>query len=121
MIKNQSAQGFTLIELMIVISIVGILVSIAVPQFIAYRLKGYNSLAMSDIKNASIAQEAYYADYQTYTSDLATLTEYGFRQTQGVTVKVPSNDDKAYTITSNHDKGDRKYTLVGPGGNVSSD
>lgn len=76
---------------------------------------------MSDIKNASIAEEAYYADHRTYTGNLATLTDYGFRQTQGVTLNVPSSDDNAYTITANHDSGDKTYTLIGPGGSITGD
>ena len=113
-------EGFTLIELMIVIAIIGILAAIAVPQFNAYRLRGYNVGGVADVKNASIAQEAYYDDNKTYTSDLANLTSYGFRQTQEVTVSVTGNDN-AYTITAYHSSGDKTYTITGPGGTITSD
>ena len=81
MTDAQCPKGFTLIELMIVIAIIGILAAIAVPQFNAYRLRGYNIGGKSDVKNAAIAQEAYYVDNKTYTSSLDDLTTYGFRQT----------------------------------------
>jgi len=44
-------KGFTLIELMIVVIIVGVLVSIAIPMFSEFRIKAFNSVALSDVKN----------------------------------------------------------------------
>jgi len=59
-------KGFTLVELMIVVAIIGILAAIAIPQFSAYRAKAFNSAAESDLKNFSTAMEASQADNQTY-------------------------------------------------------
>jgi len=64
--KMRNSKGFTLIELLIVVAIIGILAAIAIPQFSAYRQKGFNSAAVSDIKNAKTAEESLFADNQTY-------------------------------------------------------
>jgi type IV pilus assembly protein PilA len=64
--KKLNQKGFTLIELMIVIAIIGILAAIAIPQFAAYRQKSYNSAAHSDLRNVKTNLEAFYADYQAY-------------------------------------------------------
>jgi type IV pilus assembly protein PilA len=64
--KLRSKQGFTLIELLIVVAIIGILAAIAIPQFAAYRIRGYNAAAQSDIKNFKTAMESYYADSNSY-------------------------------------------------------
>ena len=116
-------EGFTLIELMIVIAIIGILAAIAIPQFSAYRIRSYNSAADADLRNAATAQEAYYVDKQTYTNAPTDLigSTYGFYTTQGVTVGgVGSASTSQYTMTSTHSSGDKTWTIRGPGGSITS-
>ena len=50
-LKISDKKGFTLIELMIVIAIIGILSAIAIPNFLSYRKKGMDSAAVSQGKN----------------------------------------------------------------------
>jgi len=64
--KHRNQKGFTLIELMIVIAIIGILAAIAIPQFATYRAKSYNSASVSDARNMRTDLEAYYAEWDVY-------------------------------------------------------
>ena len=58
---NANEKGFTLIELMIVIAIIGILAAIAIPNFIAYRNKSFCSAAESDANAIAAAIADYFA------------------------------------------------------------
>jgi len=64
--KIRNRKGFTLIELLIVVAIIGILAAVAIPQFSTYRIKGFNSAAVSDLRNFKTQMEAAFADSQAY-------------------------------------------------------
>lgn len=65
----KSREGFTLIELMIVIVVLGILASIAVPKLSEVREKANIAVIKSDLHNIQIALEMYYVDNNSYPAD----------------------------------------------------
>jgi len=106
---------------MIVVAIIAILAGIAIPQLGAYRTKAYNKVAVSDLKSAGVAQEAYYTDTRQYTNRInaLTTTPYNLSISQGIRIVVSSANNEAYFMTAYHSAGNITYTLSGPGGNIS--
>jgi type IV pilus assembly protein PilA len=70
---RRSRRGFTLIELLIVVVIIGILAAIAVPKFQNSKGKANAATLKSDLRNLATAQEAYFYENLTYTTNLSSL------------------------------------------------
>ena len=66
-------EGFTLVELMVVVLIIAILVAIAIPTFLGARSSAQDRAAQSDLRNALTAEKVFYVDNENYTADDALL------------------------------------------------
>ena len=70
---QKKAKGFTLIELMIVVAIIGILAAIAIPNFLRYQAKTKQSEAKTNLSSIFTSEIAYFGEYDTFTGDMNDL------------------------------------------------
>lgn len=82
------SRGFSLIELMITVVVIGILSAIAYPSYQNYLIKGRRASAQAHVMNIAQRQQQYLLDARNYAPDLATLN-----------VTTPSDISPFYTIT----------------------
>lgn len=86
--RRAANRGFTLIELMITVAVVGILAAVAYPSFTQYLVRAKRSAAQSFMHSVANKQEQYMLDRRSYAADLATLN-----------VSAPADVSANYTIT----------------------
>ncbi|RTR39092.1 type IV pilin protein [Shewanella canadensis] len=97
----ENIKGFTLIEVMITVAIVGILAAIAYPSYIDYVIKSGRSEGVAAVLRVANLQEQYYMDNRAYATDMTKLglgataykSEHGYYE-------VTSSGTSSFTITA---------------------
>ena len=95
-------RGFTLIELMVVAVVIGLLAAIIGPQFSLARERTYVSVMITDLRNFATAEESYFYDFATYSSDPAHVEARGFQTSKDVTMTVNEATSSGWSATVSH-------------------
>ena len=69
-------EGFTLIELMVVVMIIAVLIAIAIPSFLGFRKSAQDRSAQSEVRNVLLAEKAFWLDNGAYTETAADITAF---------------------------------------------
>src|SRR5206468_9182388 len=92
-------SGFTLVELLIVVVVIGILAAIAIPKFQSTKGKAYLASVKSDLKNLSTAEESFFYEHRAYTNDLDSLKAVS---SHGVILIVVNATANGWAATAYH-------------------
>lgn len=108
-------KGFTLVELMVVLAIIGVLMAIAIPNFIEYRTRGANRTAKTEAKSYYHTALVEVGDSGSATTFNAANLPQGFSANPDVTMVGSLNVPISFTVTGQptftHNMGSVTYTI----------
>jgi type IV pilus assembly protein PilE len=126
---TRTAPGFTLVELMVCVAIVGILAAIAYPAYSKYLVKSNRSAAQSHLVDLAQAEAQYMADSRVYASSVANLsmsTPAAVASKYTIAIKLIDGPPAAFTITATpindtNQAGDGTLSIDSTGARAPSD
>jgi type IV pilus assembly protein PilA len=114
-------DGFTLIELMVVVAIIAVLAAIAYPQYASYRIKAMNAAAKASLHQLAKAQEDYYLATDTYTQNRASISGLaGWTVEDSVTVTILAASTQSWSATASHNSSAIAFTYSSSTGGLSN-
>ena len=114
---GKSVKGFTLIELIVVVVIIGILAAVAIPSFLSQRTRAFNAAVISDMRNMSTELEAFYAGNLRYpTADDFGAAIENVELSEDVTIEVMVNPtansgNGAFILLGGHERTENRFFL----------
>ena len=111
-LSGSAEQGFTLVEFLTVLIIIGILLAIAVPSYIGFRDRTANNAAKENLRAAQPSADAYYADKGTYVG-MTKAALVSIDSGISGTLKVTAAREHSYTMCD--EPSGKAWQVVGPG------
>lgn len=111
----KTKKGFTLIELMITVAVIGILAAVAYPSYQSYLIKGRRASAQSHLMDIAQRQQQYLLDARSYAPDLTTLnltTPTDVSTYYTITITKPAATPPTFTATATPKAGTPQATDV---------
>jgi type IV pilus assembly protein PilA len=110
---SRDPRGFTLVEVLMVVVIIGVIAGIAIAQYQSFRSHGFDAKVASAVRHVATGQEAYYVDHFTYTTKPADLPGIAV---DDVSIQItPGNSGDlatSFRVLGTHPAADRSYLWV---------